>query len=105
MLGTPLTCGDWRGEVLRLKVCAQPRASRNELAGVQDGRLRVRVTAAPADGAANDQARRLIARAFGVSVSKVTLQSGARHRNKLFLVLAPSHLPGETMVSQAKAGL
>lgn len=105
MIGTPLTGGDWRENVLRLRVRAQPRASRQELAGVQDGRLRLRLTAAPADGAANEQARRLIARAFGVGVSKVTLQSGARHRNKLFLVVAPTRAPAGAMVSQAEAGL
>lgn len=100
-----MTCGDWHGNVLHLRVRAQPRASRFELAEVREGRLRLRLTAAPADGAANEQARRLIAKAFGVGVSKVLLKSGAKGRDKVFAVTAPTCAPTGTMASQAGAGL
>jgi len=100
-----MTCGDWRGDSLLLRVRAVPRASRVELAELREGRLLLRLTAAPAEGAANDQARRLLARAFGVSPSRVVLKSGLRHRNKLFEVQAPTRAPAATMVSPAGAGL
>jgi uncharacterized protein len=49
-----------------------------------DGReaLEVRVAEAPADGAANDAAVTLIAKAFGVSRSEVSIISGEASRHK-----------------------
>jgi uncharacterized protein len=49
-----------------------------------DGReeLQVRVAEAPADGAANDAVVRLIAKAFGVSRSEVSIISGETSRHK-----------------------
>jgi uncharacterized protein (TIGR00251 family) len=49
-----------------------------------DGReeLEVRVAEAPADGAANDAAVRLIATAFGISRSEVSIISGKTSRHK-----------------------
>lgn len=44
-MGTPLTWGDWRGDVLRLRVRAPRRASRQGMAGLQQGRLRSRLPA------------------------------------------------------------
>jgi len=50
----------------------------------EDGReeLDVRVAEAPADGAANEAVIRLLAMAFGISRSEVTLVSGAASRHK-----------------------
>jgi uncharacterized protein len=53
-----------------------------------DGReeLQVRVAEAPADGAANDAVVRLIAKAFGVSRSEVSIISGETSRHKLLSI-------------------
>jgi uncharacterized protein len=48
--------------------------------------LKVRVTAAPSDGAANDCLIRLLARQFGVAPRNVTLVGGAASRIKRVLV-------------------
>jgi uncharacterized protein len=48
--------------------------------------LKVRVTAAPSDGAANDSLIRLLARQFGVAPRNVTLVGGAASRIKRVLV-------------------
>lgn len=67
----------------RLTVRVTPRAGRNAVEGQgEDGVLRVRVTAAPADGKANDAVVRAVARAVGVPPSRVTLVSGAASRVK-----------------------
>jgi uncharacterized protein YggU (UPF0235/DUF167 family) len=105
MIGTPVSGGAWSGEVLQLQVRARPRARRLELGEVRGRRLLLRLTAAPADGAANEQARRLLARAFGVGVTRVRLASGARHADKVFHIMAPARLPAALMVSAAAAGL
>lgn len=44
--------------------------------------LEIRVAAAPADGAANDEVIRLLAKALGLSKSRVTIVSGQTARLK-----------------------
>lgn len=61
-----------------------PRASRDELAGFDDtGRLKVRLTAPPVEGAANRALVKLLARRLGVSRSAVSVLRGETSRNKL----------------------
>jgi uncharacterized protein (TIGR00251 family) len=74
-------------------VRVQARGSRSEIQGVQDGRLRIKTTAAPADGRANKDVIRQLAREFGVSPSRVSLKSGATQRNKTFAISQPVLLP------------
>ncbi|HET8953315.1 MAG TPA: DUF167 domain-containing protein [Solirubrobacteraceae bacterium] len=69
------------GVELRVRVTA--RASRDELAGLRDGVLHVRVTAPPVDGKANQAVCRLIARAVGVGRTGVTVVRGERSRDKV----------------------
>jgi len=70
---------------MRLPVRVTPRASRDALAGFDaDGVLLVRVTAPPADGAANAAVTRLLARALGLPGRDIVLVSGATSRLKLF---------------------
>ena len=70
----------------RIAVRLAPRAARDELAGVRDGVLHVRVTAPPVDGQANRALCRLIARRAGVAPSRVEVVRGARGRDKLVRV-------------------
>jgi len=69
-----------------LHVRVQPRARRNEVVGWQGDALRVRVTAPPADGAANRAVADLLAGALGVAASRIALVRGAASRDKLFRV-------------------
>jgi hypothetical protein len=64
-------------------VQVQPRASRNEILAAGGGSLRVRVTAPPADGAANEAVRTLLAGALECSRSAVTILRGHTARTKL----------------------
>ena len=69
---------------IRITVRLQPRASRDELPGRNDeGTMRARVKAAPADGAANAALLKLLARRLGVAKSRVSLVSGTTARNKI----------------------
>ncbi|MFZ5631584.1 MAG: DUF167 domain-containing protein [Bacillota bacterium] len=68
------------GVAFRVRV--QPRASRNQLAGVMDGALRVRLTAPPVDGEANEACLKFLAGLLGVSRNSVQLVSGRTGRNK-----------------------
>ncbi|MSR18726.1 MAG: excinuclease ABC subunit UvrC [Phycisphaerales bacterium] len=73
------------GSTVRVKVV--PRASRNEIAGFLGDCLKVRVSAAPEDGKANVAVALLLAQTFAVSVTMVTLQSGATQARKVFKVI------------------
>jgi uncharacterized protein (TIGR00251 family) len=67
-------------------VRVQPRASHDAILGWQGDTLRLRVTAPPLDGRANDTVVLLIARAAGVARSAVGIIGGARGRDKLVRV-------------------
>lgn len=64
----------------------QPRASREEIAGVRNGALLVRVTAPPVDERANQALCRLIAKQAGVAPSRVSIERGGHGRDKLVAV-------------------
>jgi len=59
-----------------------PRASRNAVAGVRDGVLHARVTAAPVNGAANRALVELLAKALRVGTTNVRIESGATSSRK-----------------------
>jgi len=86
-------CFVWQGEHLRLHTRVIPRSSRSCIGAVADGRLRIHLHAPPSDGRANEELIRLIARAFGVPRSAVTITGGARARNKTLRIDRPGTLP------------
>jgi hypothetical protein len=71
---------------LTVYVRVQPRASRNQLEGVVEDRLRVRLTAPPLEGEANKACAAFLADVLGVPKSKVTLVAGQKSREKAFMV-------------------
>ena len=80
-------------ETLVIPVHVQPRGSCSGILGVRDGRLRVKTTAPPADGRANDDVARQLADAFDVPPSRVQLKSGGTGRRKTFVVRDPRRAP------------
>ena len=67
---------------LLLDVRVMPRSSRTAVGGMRDGRLLVRVTAAPVDDAANDAVVRALADALDVPRRSVRIAGGKASRNK-----------------------
>lgn len=59
-----------------------PRAGATRLAGLRDGRLLVRLAAAPVDGAANEALISLFATILKLPPRNISVVSGARSRNK-----------------------
>jgi uncharacterized protein (TIGR00251 family) len=88
--------------LVRLRV--QPRASRNEVVAWQEDALRVRVTAAPADGEANAAVRTLLARTLGVAPSTVDIVRGERSRDKLVRVAGLSLADVRTRLAATSPG-
>lgn len=83
----------WDGDTLILEIRLQPRAGGDAVVGIENGRLRIRVSAAPVDGAANAGMIALLAKELGVAKSRVQLLAGARARNKRVAVDAPRRRP------------
>jgi len=76
---------------ITLAVRLTPKGGRDAIDGVErmaDGRavLKVRVAAAPSEGAANDALIRLIAKAVGVPTRDVALAAGATARTKRLII-------------------
>jgi uncharacterized protein (TIGR00251 family) len=65
-----------------IRVWAVPRASRSEIKGVHDGRVKVRVMSPPEAGKANDEVLKLLEERLGVDIEQV---GGTTSRDKLFL--------------------
>jgi len=68
----------------------RPRAAHDGVDGWVGPALKVRVRAAPADGAANQAVRALLARALGCPRSAVEILRGATARTKLVRIVGLS---------------
>jgi hypothetical protein len=69
-----------------IKIRVQPKASRNEILGFREDTLRVRVTAPPEGGKANDAVVSLLAQALGLARSRVSIARGHAARDKLVVI-------------------
>jgi hypothetical protein len=83
----------WDGNDLILQLRIQPRASRDEFAGIIGDRLKVRLTAPPLEGRANDHLIAFLAQAFDVPQRQVHLEQGAAGRHKRLRIRSPKTLP------------
>jgi uncharacterized protein len=67
---------------IRFSAVIQPRSSKNEVAGVYNNSLKIRLTSPPVDGAANKACVKFLAKWLGVSPSRVRIISGLSSKNK-----------------------
>lgn len=87
------TAWHFENDTLALELRVQPRASRDEIAGISDGRLKVRVSAPPVDDAANQRLKTFLAKEFGVSCGRMRIIHGKAGRYKRIAVDQPKRLP------------
>lgn len=78
---------------ITLALRVQPRASRDEVAGLHGDRLKVRISAPPVDGAANRHLCRYLADLFEVPAASVRLIRGETGRDKTVEVTGTRVLP------------
>ena len=69
-----------------VKVYLQPKASKNEIVGPYRDGIKVRVTAAPVEGRANEVLLRFLAKELRVTLSSVEIIRGHRSREKLIRI-------------------
>jgi uncharacterized protein (TIGR00251 family) len=81
----PAIVQDTKDGVL-LTVHVQPKASKTECVGIHGHAVKIRVAAAPVDGAANEELMRFLAEQLSVARTSVRMHSGAGSRSKRVLV-------------------
>jgi uncharacterized protein (TIGR00251 family) len=67
---------------LLLSLYVQPRASRNELAGLHGEALKLRLTTPPVDGKANKAVISFLAKLLKIPKSAILIKSGQQSRSK-----------------------
>lgn len=75
---------DEKGVIFKIRV--QPRAAKNQVAGLFGDALKLRLTAPPVEGEANEVCRVFLAKIFKVPKRQVELVSGQTSRNKFVRV-------------------
>jgi len=73
-----------------LSVYIQPKASTTECVGIHGAAIKIRVTAPPVDGAANDELIRFLASRLSIPVTSVQILSGAGGRHKRIVIKGAS---------------
>ena len=76
-----------------------PHASRAEISGVQEGALKIKVTAPPVEGAANEACIKLLAKELGLKKSRMEISSGAKSRKKTVMIKDISKTELETKLN------
>ena len=67
---------------ITIKIYVAPRSSFNKVVGLHNGAIKVALTAAPVEGAANKALVDFLARVLGVSKGTVRIVSGEASRHK-----------------------
>lgn len=76
--------GTEKGLILSVKII--PKAGKEEIVGLQENRLKIKVGAPPEKGEANAAVIRLLAKILDIPQSRIILVRGATSRNKDFLL-------------------
>ena len=73
-------------EGLTFSIYVQPRASKVAIVGLHADALKIKLTAPPAEGAANKQCIQVLAKALDLPKSALTITAGQTSRTKQILV-------------------
>lgn len=85
-----------------LSVRIQPRASKNGVSVMEDGNLKIRLTAPPVDGAANEALVKFLAETFSVPKSQVEILAGHTAKNKIVKIEGIGQEESERVLIQAE---
>lgn len=83
----------WQDSDLIINCHLQPKAKTDEFSGLHGESLKIRIKAPPVDGKANAYLTKFLAKAFGVSKSRVIIISGELSREKRIKIEAPIKIP------------
>jgi len=77
---------------MKLRIKAQPNASRNEIVGFLGDELKIRVNALPESGKANRAIEELLARQLGLKKTQVKIISGLNKPRKVIEITGITEL-------------
>lgn len=83
----------WDGRDLLLFLRVQPRASRDQLVGPHGDHFKLRITAPPVEGKANEHLVKYLAKLHKLPRSQVVLESGDSARTKRIRIITPGKTP------------
>ena len=84
-----------------LKIRVIPRAKKNQISQVlDDGSVKIRLTAPPVDGKANQALIKLLADKFGISSSDIEIISGKKGRQKVVLIKGINEKAARLMIEE-----
>jgi len=82
-----------KDNLLILSVYIQPNAKQNEVVGLHDNDLKIKIKSRPIDGKANKELIKFLAQQFDIPLSKIKLASGENSRHKILHIDSPSQIP------------
>ncbi len=68
---------------MRIYIKVSPKSSRNEIVQISEGEYKVKLTAAPVDGKANEALVVILAKHFGVAKSCIKIVGGKSAKTKI----------------------
>jgi uncharacterized protein (TIGR00251 family) len=99
---TPEACYLITNDHIHISIKALPAASKTEFAGIKEGRLRVRIAAAPEDGKANAELTAFFSKSLGCPKRDVALLHGEKSRLKTLAVPLAYRLQWEKIVQEVQ---
>jgi uncharacterized protein (TIGR00251 family) len=69
-----------------LKVYLQPRSSKNEMIGPYRDGIKIKVTAPPVEGKANEALIKILVKEFKISASSIEILKGRNSREKIIRI-------------------
>ncbi len=83
----------------RFFVRVQPRAKQNQLNGLKQGVLHVRLTAPPIEGRANEALVKFLADCLGVARSHISIERGLTGRMKTIVIEGMTQSQAESTIN------
>jgi len=88
-----------------LSVLVQPKSSRNRIAGLHDGALKICITAPPVEGKANKAVIATLAKIFSLPKTAISVKSGHANRSKRLILDQITLQDANKILTQALADL
>ncbi len=77
-------------EGIVFRVFVQPKSSKNQICGLHEDAVKIKLTAPPVDGAANKLCIKFIAKELNIQKSSIEILSGQTGRKKTILLKYPN---------------
>ncbi|MDO9053084.1 MAG: DUF167 domain-containing protein [Gallionella sp.] len=94
---------DWfrrNAEIITLSLHVQPGARRSEITGLHGEALKIKLSAPPVEGRANEALLKFIAGVFDVPLRQVELKQGTQSRHKVVAITGSRIAPESVLATK-----